>query len=113
LVIVRPVHIDLWGTYVTTPEVSEKEAVIRIRHILKDAEGIPVPTAGNTIEFSVEGGSIAGTDNGDPTDPVSLKSPQRHLFNGKALVVVQSGKEARKITLTAKSTGLANETIVF
>jgi beta-galactosidase len=78
-----------------------------------DAQGVPVPTAGNCIEFSVEGGSIAGTDNGDPTDPVSLKSPQRHLFNGKALVVVQPAKNAQRIVLTAKSTGLEDETVVL
>jgi beta-galactosidase len=67
-----------------------------------DANGNPVPTADNLITFTVEGnGFIAGTDNGDSTDPNSLKLPQRKLFNGKALVVVQSTKNAGAIKVKA------------
>jgi beta-galactosidase len=74
-----------------------------------DANGIPVPTADNFIEFTVTGnGSIVGTDNGDSTDPVSLKKPQRKLFNGKALVVVQSiaATDSKPIILKAQSKDL-------
>ncbi|NDV94911.1 glycoside hydrolase family 2 protein [Dysgonomonas sp. 521] len=77
-----------------------------------DAGGNPVPVADNLINFSVEGnGFIAGTDNGDPTDPDSLKKPARKLFNGKALVVVQSQKEAGTITLRAQSDNLKEAVI--
>jgi len=77
-----------------------------------DAEGNAVPVADNLIRFSIEGeGIIAGTDNGDPTDHVSLKKPQRHLFGGKALVVVQSTKNKGTIKLTASSDGLKGSVI--
>lgn len=69
-----------------------------------DEKGIAVPIADNLISFSVSGnGSIAGTDNGDPTDSVSLKKPQRKLFNGKAIVIIQSEKKQGHIILSAKS----------
>lgn len=77
-----------------------------------DNDGIAVPIADNLIDFSISGnGSIVGTDNGDPTDSISLKTPQRRLFSGKAIAVVQSHKEKGKVTLTAKSLGLKDASI--
>lgn len=77
-----------------------------------DAEGNPVPVADNLINFTIEGdGFIAGTDNGDPTDPNSLKRPSRKLFSGKALAVVQSHKKAGKIILKATSSNLKQASI--
>lgn len=77
-----------------------------------DAEGNPVPVADNLINFTIQGdGFIAGTDNGDPTDPNSLKKPSRKLFSGKALVVVQSHKKAGRITLKAISPNLKGTSI--
>jgi beta-galactosidase len=77
-----------------------------------DTEGNTVPTADNFIQFSIEGdGIIAGTDNGDPTDGISLKKPERKLFNGKALVVVQSGKHSGTLKLKAISESL-KETVI-
>lgn len=77
-----------------------------------DAEGNPVPVADNLINFTIEGdGFIAGTDNGDPTDPNSLKKPSRKLFSGKGLAVVQSHKKAGKIILKATSSNLKQASI--
>lgn len=77
-----------------------------------DTEGNAIPIADNLIDFSIEGnGIIAGTDNGDPTDSNSLKKPSRKLFSGKALVVVQSGKEGGNIMLKAKSSGFKDVSI--
>jgi beta-galactosidase len=72
-----------------------------------DKDGKVVPLADNLIQFSIDGaGIIAGTDNGDATDSNSLKKPERKLFNGKCLVVVQSTKNAGEITLNATSPDL-------
>ena len=72
-----------------------------------DKDGIVVPTANNFIRFSVEGnGVIAGTDNGDPTDSNSFKKPERKLFNGKALAVIQSNKMAGVVKLKAEAENL-------
>ena len=37
LVQTHPVHVDHWGTFVTTPEVSEKAATVNVQTILKNA----------------------------------------------------------------------------
>lgn len=77
-----------------------------------DANGIPVPIADHLIQFKIEGeGSIAGTDNGDPTDLNSLKKPERKLFNGKAIVVIRSGKKSGVIKLKAICKGLKSDRI--
>lgn len=77
-----------------------------------DADGYPVPVADNMINFSIKGnGFIAGTDNGDPTDHLSLKKPARKLFNGKALAVVQSDGKMGNIELTATAAGLKSAAI--
>ena len=79
-----------------------------------DADGYPVPVADNMINFRAEGtGFIAGTDNGDPTNHHSLKKPSRSLFNGKALVVVQSDGKKGDIELTATAEGLKSATITI
>ncbi|MDR0864467.1 MAG: DUF4982 domain-containing protein [Candidatus Symbiothrix sp.] len=77
-----------------------------------DKDGNIVPTANNLIQFSVEGpGKIAGTDNGNPTDWNSLKKPERNLFNGKALVVIQGNHQAGSIRVKAASEGLKEEVL--
>jgi beta-galactosidase len=78
-----------------------------------DAEGNTVPIANNLIQFKVAGGEIVGTDNGDPTDHLSLNQPERKLFSGKALVVVKSDKKSGPIILTASSEGLQSSDITI
>lgn len=77
-----------------------------------DANGIPVPDAGNRIQFSIEGpGVIAGTDNGYQADTVSLKSPSRQCWKGMALAIVQSTGQPGVIRLKASGAGIAPATI--
>jgi beta-galactosidase len=72
-----------------------------------DANGIPVPTADNLVRFRVDGGaSIGGVDNGDEVSHASLKGDNMRLFNGKALVIIQSKRGAGDVTVTATSEGL-------
>ena len=79
-----------------------------------DKNGIPVPIAENKVQFFVEGeGSIVGTDNGNPNDSVSLKRPERRLFGGKALAILQSNGKEGKIVLTAQSEGLLKGTLTI
>jgi beta-galactosidase len=74
---------------------------------IRDKEDILCPNATNLVSFSVEGpGFIAGTDNGDENNLISLKTPERNAFFGKAIVAVQNNGKAGKITLTAKSANL-------
>src|ERR1700749_2791916 len=48
LVTTDKVAIDHWGTYVTTPEVSEESALIHLQTQVKNAGGIPVKVRLNT-----------------------------------------------------------------
>jgi beta-galactosidase len=69
---------------------------------IQDSNGNLSPEAGHLIQFSIEGpGFIAGTDNGNQNDTVSLKKPERHAFGGKAIAVVQSHKSPGTIRLKA------------
>ncbi|MBX5438351.1 MAG: DUF4982 domain-containing protein [Thermoflavifilum sp.] len=72
-----------------------------------DQQGVLVPNANNLIHFQVQGaGFIAGTDNGSEIDHDSFKSPQRHAFNGLAMLVIQSNGQKGNITVTATAEGL-------
>jgi len=81
---------------------------------LLDKEGNASPLADQLVKFSVEGeGAIAGTDNGDQNDHVSLKKPERHLFYGKCLAIVQTNGKAGNIMLKAVVDGLPAQQIVI
>lgn len=69
-----------------------------------DSAGLPVPTAGDLVRFRVDGAaSIAGVDNGDEVSHLSLKGDTMRLFNGKALLIVQSKRGAGTSRVTATS----------
>jgi len=69
---------------------------------LVDKDGNVLPTADKDMMFSIDGaGSIVGTDNGNQNDHVCLKNPERRMYNGKCLVIVQSNGEEGVIKLKA------------
>ena len=90
-----------------------------------DAQGRPVPIAGNEITFALSGpGRIIGVGNGDPSshepdvctatrsaDSTTVVDWKRSLFNGLAQVIVQSTREPGEITLTASSPGLSSSVL--
>ena len=77
-----------------------------------DENDIVCRTANNLINFSVSGGTIVGTDNGDATDvSTSLRHPNRKLFNGKALCVVKPDNTDTDVIITATSDGLQETSI--
>ncbi|MFT3751454.1 MAG: hypothetical protein QM800_00700 [Paludibacter sp.] len=68
--------------------------------------------ANQLVKFSVEGdGAIVGTDNGDQNEHSSLKKPERKLFYGKALAIVQGSAKAGTITLKATVDGLPVQSV--
>ena len=74
---------------------------------LLDKEGNPCPLADRLVKFTVDGeGFIAGTDNGNQNDHNSLKKPERNLFFGKCMAIVQSNGKVGKIILNANVEGL-------
>ncbi|MBN2802968.1 MAG: DUF4982 domain-containing protein [Deltaproteobacteria bacterium] len=79
---------------------------------INDANGVLVPQAGNRVDFAIDGpGTIAGVDNGDATSHESYKENSRSAFSGKALVIVQSTGAKGKITVTATSFGLSEDSV--
>jgi len=74
-----------------------------------DEKDRPVPTANNLIHFKLDGpGRLIGVGNGDPScheddKPSSPYAAKRSLFDGLAMVLVQSLKEAGEIKLLASS----------
>ena len=72
-----------------------------------DARGVRHPKAENLVRFSVEGpGSIAAVGNANPVSTESYQQPQRKTWQGRALVIVKSGKRPGRITLRAAAQGL-------
>ncbi|MEM9987651.1 MAG: DUF4982 domain-containing protein, partial [Bacteroidota bacterium] len=72
-----------------------------------DAEGNFVPNAKNLLEFEVTGpAQNIGLDNGDPLDLSSTKLNARRVFNGKALMILQSTGGVGEVAVEVKSEGL-------
>jgi beta-galactosidase len=72
-----------------------------------DAQGRLVPTAGNKIDFDMQGeGKIIGVDGGDPVSHEDCKGKSIKAFNGLCLAIVQSTAKAGRIQMTASSPGL-------
>jgi beta-galactosidase len=70
---------------------------------LIDKNGNVCPLSDQLVKFKVEGvGFIAGTDNGDQNNHVSLKKPERNLFYGKCIAIVQNSGKPGRITLKAE-----------
>jgi beta-galactosidase len=79
-----------------------------------DAQGLLAPRANDKLRFAVEGpGEIVATDNGDPTSFEPFPAPERHAFNGLALVIVRAKPgQAGAIKLTATGEGLKAASVV-
>ena len=83
---------------------AEDVAVLRVEGL--DAQGRPVPTADDLIEFKISGeGALLGVGNGDPNCHESDKEPKRSLYNGLAQVIIQSTKTSGTITIEATPGG--------
>jgi beta-galactosidase len=81
---------------------------------LIDAHGNACPLADQLVRFSVEGeGFIAGTDNGNQNDHRSLKKPERNLFYGKCVGIVQNYGHKAKLKVKIEVEGLPTETVVI
>lgn len=82
-----------------------------------DSQGIVVPTASNSVTFTISGGTILGLGNGDPnchqSDQPTNGIGTRSVFNGLAQVLVQSSTQPGAITLTATSAGLTSTSVII
>jgi len=88
-----------------------------LSHIIvavQDAQGRTVPTADNAITFTLEGaGRILGVDNGQPDSHEPYKASSRRVFDGLALVLVQSNGRPGQLSLSASASSLASSRIIL
>ena len=86
---------------------------------LVDEDGNIASGASNKLTYTLEGnGKIVGLDNGNAADtdrykPATDKSGSRSAFSGKALVIVQSTKDAGDMTLTVSGEGIESQSITI
>jgi beta-galactosidase len=79
-----------------------------------DAKGQVAPYADQELQFSISGpGLIAAVGNGDGQDGASYQADRRKLFEGRALVVIRSSRQAGPIRLTARASGLAEGSVAI
>ncbi len=91
---------------------GEGTAVIWVS--LHDAQGRLIPTGDDEVRFAVsDNAKIIGVGNGDPSSHEPDKSNRRRAFNGWCQVLVQAGREAGEITLTARGVGLLPATLTI
>ena len=92
---------------------AEDDALCFVTVEIVDADGNLCPNADNLVTFEADGPAfIAGVDNGNPVSMERFKDNKRKAFHGKCLVVLQADKSG-KTRLTAKSDGLASESVSF
>ena len=80
---------------------------------LVDRNNVIVPTANNRITFTIEGGTIIGTDNGDATCVEDYRSNIKSAFNGKVLCVARHDGINGNMVIKANGDGLAEQTITI
>lgn len=94
--------------------VADGRDVAIVNIAIKDKKGRVVPTADNQVVFSIEGpGTILGTGNGNPSSHEPDKADRRKAFNGYCQVLIQAGREAGEIRLTATSENLKSNVVII
>lgn len=91
---------------------ADGESCVHLEVNILDAEGNFVPNAENLLEFKISGpANNIGVENGDPLDLISTKLNQRKVFNGKALMILQSTDRAGSIEISVNSPDLKPATL--
>ncbi len=79
-----------------------------------DKNGTTVPQADNVISLDLEGlGFVAGLDNGNQVSHEPFKTNRKKAFHGQLMALIQSNGKPGKITVRARSEGLAPASVVL
>lgn len=79
-----------------------------------DEKGNPAPLADNKITIRVEGaGSLAGVGNGNPQSFEPFQADHVYLFNGKAMIIVRSGRDPGGLAVAVQTEGLGEARVVL
>ncbi len=92
---------------------ADWDGVCFVRATVVDANGIRVPRAGNTLEFSVTGpGTIAATENGDRYDAEPFQSARHDAYDGRCVAIVKAAdSNGGEIIVSARCGGLAEVSV--
>ncbi len=79
-----------------------------------DAKGNLQQNADQEISFSITGpGTLAAVGNGNTEDQTSYRDEHRHLFHGRALVIVRTTRQSGSIRVAAATAGLEDTSIAI
>jgi beta-galactosidase len=80
-----------------------------------DRNGVFSPLAEDLVTFEIEGpAEIAGVGNGNPLSLEPFRAEQRHLFYGKAMLIVRTrAGEPGPIRITASGRGYTPATVTL
>ena len=68
--------------------------------------------ANNTVSVEVQNGTVIGLDSGDATSVLAYRSSTKPVFHGKLVCVVKPNNNVNSVTITAKSDGLIDGSII-
>jgi len=92
--------------------IANNQSIAHATLQIVDAAGHPVQDADNEITVAASGaGKLLGVDNGDLNDPTPLRHYSKAARGGKCLAILQAGRTAGTLTLTATAKGLADATV--
>ncbi|MFI5794464.1 glycoside hydrolase family 2 TIM barrel-domain containing protein [Streptomyces sp. NPDC051677] len=87
LVVTEPVHVARWGTYVTTPEITDERAVVRVETTVVNASGTGADVevvsrilAPNGRTVARTSSTVAVADRAAETHELTVTDPQRWDF---------------------------------
>lgn len=104
----KPVAIRLKADRATINASKNDLAYINVE-IVDAAENVVPNIDDKLIKYQITGdGSIVGVGNGNPRDMSSFQKPEKKVFQGGGLVIVQPTNKAGIIKIVAKAEGLKN-----
>lgn len=108
----NPVKIKLTPDHTELLADGVDVGIIRVEVV--DKEGRSVPTADQLVRFRITGdGKLLGVGNGDPNCHESDKKPERSLFSGLAVILVQAAKTPGVLIVEAASDGLESASVAL
>ncbi len=101
----KPHHLELSVDRDVLTANGEDLCYVTVRAV--DQDGNLCPTDNRLVEFKVNGaGTFKATANGDACSLDLFHLPKMHLFSGQCTAIIQSGRTAGTIKLTATAKGL-------
>jgi beta-galactosidase len=109
----KPVTIRLKADR-TTINVNKNDIAYINVEIVDDLGNIVSSIDDILVKFKIEGnGKIIGVGNGNPRDMSSFQKPEKKVFQGKGLAIVQPTMQAGEITIKAEAAGLKSSVLIL